>query len=254
MKKRIFLFAMLMIVVLAGASHAQDDKLGATVGGTYLSKYLLYGIDVYGDNHSAFLGTLDLDLYGTGFHVGIDGYLPNQSGFENVKELNYSLSYSRSVVNDSAFDFDYTVNYKYYDLYDGDSKLNDFQELGLMLEWPNLCSFGAVPHYRIVKLWPVSSDNATAYRNSGFVHAFGFTYALKCEKTEQVVNLGADIVYNDGFAGTDSDWTHAVLGLSTPIKVGEATVTPAAYYQVTMDESVNSDDELYFGVNVSYSF
>ncbi len=40
----------------------------------------------------------------------------------------------------------------------------------------------------------------------------------------------------------------------TGLEVGPLTVTPALYYQISLDDSVNDEDELWGGLSVSYRF
>ena len=77
---------------------------------------------------------------------------------------------------------------------------------------------------------------------------------------EQVLNLHAEIIYNDGVdprgIGVDHDWSNAVFGISTNFDMGnDLTFTPGIYHQVTMDKSVNDDkDETWVSLNMKYAF
>jgi hypothetical protein len=65
---------------------------------------------------------------------------------------------------------------------------------------------------------------------------------------EQVINLHSEVVFNDGVgpngANVDHDWSNAVFGISTTFDLGgNFSLTPGVYHQVTMDESVNPDND-----------
>ena len=79
---------------------------------------------------------------------------------------------------------------------------------------------------------------------------------LSPDTPEQVISLTADVTYNDGYGHTtgDSDWSHATWGISTAVPVGEMTFTPAIYYQTSMDDAINTEDELWVGLSLTYSF
>ena len=73
------------------------------------------------------------------------------------------------------------------------------------------------------------------------------------------------MIYNDGFApgavgGTtgaavDHDWSHMLFGVSTDFEVADnLTFTPALYYQRSMDNSVNTQDEFWVGLGMKYKF
>jgi len=86
---------------------------------------------------------------------------------------------------------------------------------------------------------------------------------------EQVLRLHAEAVFNDGVdprgIGVDHDWTNAVFGIATDFELAEnVKLTPGLYYQVTMDESIQSgppgtgqdhdQDETWVTLGMSYSF
>ncbi len=95
----------------------------------------------------------------------------------------------------------------------------------------------------------------------GWLHIPGLGYDLTVpgflpDTPEQTLHLSAAAVYNDGVLGADHDWSHAVFGISTDFDLGQNfTLTPGVYHQITMDDSVNDDqDESWVTVGVSYRF
>jgi long-subunit fatty acid transport protein len=67
------------------------------------------------------------------------------------------------------------------------------------------------------------------------------------------------LVYNDGVgpAGqdVDHDWSNAVFGVSTDIDLDKnLTFTPGIYYQISMDKSVNDEDEFWSTFGLKYKF
>jgi hypothetical protein len=122
-----------------------------------------------------------------------------------------------------------------------------------------------------VKLWPAESGSYSGAKSpiggtaSGWAHIFMLDYALTTNgllpnSPEQVWNLHAEAVFNDGVGpagqNVDHDWSNAVFGVSTDFDLAEnLTFTPGVYYQVTMDDSVNDDkDETWANLGLKFSF
>lgn len=65
---------------------------------------------------------------------------------------------------------------------------------------------------------------------------------LLSDVPEQILNLNAELAFNDGSgpAGQDADqaWSHAVFGVSTDIDLSNnLALTPAVYHQIGMDNA-----------------
>jgi hypothetical protein len=72
------------------------------------------------------------------------------------------------------------------------------------------------------------------------------------------MKFSADAVYNDG-TGADSvdhDWSHILWGLSTSMTcpVTGAKVTPGIWYQTSMEDTVNENDEFWGGLSYALTF
>jgi hypothetical protein len=100
---------------------------------------------------------------------------------------------------------------------------------------------------------------------SGFAHIFMLDYPLTVggilpDTPEQVFNLHAEVIYNDGVGpggqNVDHDWSNAVFGISTGLDLSdEVVLTPGVYHQITMDSSVNDDkDETWATLSLTYKF
>jgi hypothetical protein len=280
MKQKVLLAA---IVVLAATTLVQaQEELHGYLDVTYQGKYLWRGIDVYGDK-SAIQPTLMLDLYGTGLGFSVEGHRPNSSGFETQERWDFTLFYKNGLFMDERYATQYLVGWRYF--YFPDAPLDgvpaglsgdiDLQEIHVVLSWPEILQVERlVPTYVLVKLWPAESGSFVGSQDiagltngtaSGFAHIFMLDYAfpvedLLPEMPEQVLKLHSEVVFNDGVdprgAGVDHDWTNAVFGVSTDFDLAEnVTLTPGLYYQITMDKTINDDqDELWGTLGVRYSF
>ncbi|UCF44175.1 MAG: hypothetical protein JSV99_04465, partial [Planctomycetota bacterium] len=78
---------------------------------------------------------------------------------------------------------------------------------------------------------------------------------LMPDTPEQALHLSADFVYNDGVLGADHELSHAVLGISTEFDLGnDVAFVPGVYYQASMEDSVNTEDEAWVALSVRYKF
>ena len=256
MKKGILLIAVFLFST-AGLVQAEEGELGVTVDATWVSKYLWRGIDLL-DDKAAFQPSVNFDLYGTGFSAKLwMSYAGSSKGNGSVStvdatEYDYSLAYSTVLFEGERFVTNVTGNWIYYDFIDRPTKAADAQELGIGFSWPELCPAGIVPSYYVGKIWPARSNSLLVNDYGGWAHIFGLGYGLDLEG--QVLDLSVAAVYNDGYAGAESDWSHIVWGISTALKVGPGTFTPSVYYQTSMEDTVNTEDEFWVGLSYSLTF
>ena len=266
MKKEAILLTAVILLSTAGFVQAQEGELSGTVDLTYASKWLWRGFDML-DDKAVFQPSVDLDLFGTGFSLNILASYPGASQGDgsvstvNATRYDYSFAYSCTLFEGEKFATDVKANFIYYDLIDQPDIAADMEELGVGFAWPDLCPAGIVPSYYVCKLWNARSGSALGEDFEGWIHVFGIGYDLETpgilpDTAEQVFNLSAAAVYNDGAGGgaVDHDWSHIVWGVSTGIEAGPGTFTPALYYQTSMDDSVNTEDEFWAGLSYAIKF
>ncbi|MBL7107616.1 MAG: hypothetical protein ISS77_08445 [Phycisphaerae bacterium] len=144
------------------------------------------------------------------------------------------------------------------------------KEVNALFSWPNLLGVeGLVPRYCLVKLWPSNSNTIVGTRSStggtasGFAHIFMLDYAMPvmCPITNEArtLNFHTEFIYNDGVGPTggnvDHDWSNAVFGVSTTFDMtNNLFFTPGVYYQSSWDDSVNTSDELWANLSMTYKF
>ena len=268
MKKQGVLLAAVVLFCAAGLVQAQE--LHGSLDLTYQSKFVWRGFDIYGDK-SAMQPSLDLDLFDTGLGVNITGHRANSSGYEIAERWDYTLYYQNMLFPDEAYAMMYRLGWMYYNFPDMTKSQADLQEMHGILSLPKICPAGVVPSYALVKLWPNSSGSMVGSRSplggtaSGWAHIFMLDYPLTVgsilpDTPEQVFNLHAELVFNDGVgpAGqvVDSDWSNLVFGVTTGIDLSdELVLTPGVYHQITMEDTVNDDkDETWATLSMTYKF
>jgi len=268
MKKGILLAAVILLSA-AGFARAQEDVLSGTFDVTFLSSHIWRGFDVYSSNHPAIQPSLDLDLYGTGFGVKLLHSRALTDGHENDEGLELTLYYGNNLFEGEAYTTDYKLGWVYYNYPDEPVRAAHMQEIFASFSLPELCPAGVVPSYTIVRMWP-SKSNSMVNTNGGWLHIMGLGYDLTVpgvlpEIPEQILHLSAELVYNDGAAPgsvnppggvmIDQDWSHAVLGFSTEFDLAEnVSLTPGIYHQLSMEDTVNSEDEWWLSLGLSYKF
>ena len=253
--RRMVLLTAVIVLSVTGIAQAEEGELGIDFDATWVSKYIWRGFDLY-DDKAAFQPSINVDLYGTGFSFNLWGSYGGSSGTVDGEEMDYTLTYSNTVFDSEVYMTNYAVSWLYYDFPDATSKNADAQEFNLALSWPNLCPGGVVPHYQVIKMWP-SFGGGAARDISGFIHVWGLNYETMCPELDLPFVLSWDIVYNDGTGGdsVDHDWSHMVWGIKTRIECPMGgTLTPALYFQNSMDDSVNDEDELWVGLSYGFGF
>jgi hypothetical protein len=257
--------AALVLFVAAGVASAVETAsgdLGVDVDFTWVSKYIWRGFDKL-DDKAAFQPSINFDLYDSGWSVNVWYSTAGASGgggtsTVNAEEFNYAVTYSDTICEGQAWETNYAASYVYYDFPDMASADADVQEVNLGLSWPEICPFGTVPNYTLVYMWDVKNGGRNSnYGAEGFIHVFGLGKALDVACLENPVNFTWDLTYNDGTGATtvDHDWSHTKFGLSTTLDgIGSGTLTPGIFYQISMDKSVNNENELWTGISYALSF
>jgi hypothetical protein len=237
-----------------------EGKIGVELSATIQSKHMWHGFDLY-DDHGVFMPAVGVTLEDTGFSGKIIRSYPLSGGMEKSIQMIYAIFYTGAFLEDTPYITNYTANYFYYGLPRIHGAKSDTQEVGVSLSWPKLLGdSGLLPNYYVGRLWP-SRSHSNYEGSEGFIHVFGLTYDFAVPDfwavgKSQGFRFSSDITYNDGFGAGSAkhDWSHAVLGASTNLGNGNITITPYVNYQISMEDSVNKEDELWCGVNLTYRF
>ena len=277
MKKVICLGAVLLFAS-TGMAAAPDGKLHGSLELSYLSSYIWRGFDVYGPgSHSGIEPALTLDLYGTGFGLQLKGHRAISGKYENAERWDYSVFYRNMLFAEERYATAYHLGFVYYNFPDMSRKDIDLAEIQTVLSFPKILGVeGLVPSYALVKLWPGNSGSLVASKfdvtipapsrgtASGFAHIFMLDYGMPIKpllpnQTSQTLRLHTELVFNDGVGpagqNADHDWSNIVFGVATDFELGNNfSFTPALYYQVSMDDSVNDEDETWATMAVKYEF
>ncbi|MBN1805974.1 MAG: hypothetical protein JW837_12050 [Sedimentisphaerales bacterium] len=223
-----------------------------------VSKYIWRGFDMY-DDRGALQQSIEMDWFDTGFSAMVWSVMPVKEELGDKHEMRYVGAYSGVLWEDSLHITKYTINFIYYDFTERTSNEKDAQEVGMEFSWPRACAAGdsrLVPSYYVGKYWAAQS-NAVNREDGGWIHILGLDYefwlfGMGAEK--QVGFVSAELVYNDGLWNAGHEWSHVVFGVGTTFRDAHVTVRPEFKYQVSLEDGVNNEDEMWGGVSVSYRF
>ena len=237
-----------------------EGKVSVDVSATVQSKHIWHGFDLY-DDHGVFMPAVGVTLGDTGFSGKFIRCFPLSGGMEKSVQQLYAIFYTGAFLEDSPYVTNYTANYFYYGMPRIHAARSDTQEVGVTFAWPKLLGdSGLFPNYYIGRLWP-SRSRSNLEGSEGFIHVLGLAYDFAVPDfwavgKSQGFRLSSDITYNDGFGagGAKHDWSHAVLGACTNLGAGNITITPYVNYQISMEDSINPEDETWCGVNLTYRF
>jgi len=271
--KKMVLLSMIVLSVFSvvNAENSAPKDLGVKLDLTYMSRYIWRGFDFYKQNHPAIEPKITLDLWGSGFGVSVLNNRRIGSGSEIFERLEYTLFYANNIFAGETYQTNYTVGWTYYQFPELSRNDLNLQEFFGAFAFPNLCPFGVVPSYTVVAMYPAEGSSAMARDAAGWIHILGLGYSIKGmipDRPEQTVDLSTAFVYNDGVGGStfgtvfgdgrndvDSDLSHSVFGVSTTFKVTDnIAFTPGFYFQKSFEDSVNTSDEYWTSMNLSYKF
>ena len=255
MKSRKILLAAILLLSTAVFAYGQENELGVTLDVTYVSKWLSKGAEAYGQ-HGGIFKTLDLDLFGTGFGVKVTHRNSTSSGYVDEQRFDYRPYYNMMFFDDKPYatKFNLSMGYEHYP---GLSrhKANTTYEWIFAFSWPDILPKGLVPCYTAHYEYPANSGEAFNYI-TGWVHRFGLGLDVDVEELPSPIKLSAEVAYTDGLGGASHDWSYAVFGVSTIFDLNENIVfIPGVYQQISMDDSVNSRDDItYCMMSMRYKF
>lgn len=258
------------------AADAQSgSKLGIDVSLDWVSKYMFRGFDVH-DDSGAFQPSVELSLGDCGLTLGWwASYSSHDRGHtlsyiypddipdavkggevqpigrisrRDLDEHNYYASYSCSPVDG----IDMELGWIYYDFIHLDSTYDYHEPYGVLTLscLPLSPYFGA--YYGFPKHDSVGGEgwNTTL----GVSHSKDLCQSF-CGQGPISLDLAADVWYNGGQYNVDTGWSHATFGGALNIPLSEKlTFSPGLYYQLSMEDTINEEDEWWTTLSLAYSW
>lgn len=248
--------------------------LHGVVGATWDSQYIWRGFDIFNDK-SAVHALADLNLFDSGFGVSAVGHQSVSEAFGSMQRWDGTIYYQNGLWAGETLAMNYRLGYVYYYYPKTNFGLTqDLMEGHVVLSWPNLLPIkGLQPSYVFAYTWPGMENHWAQSANPNFNHNatgmfhigmldYAFTApALIPSMDDQVIKLHAELVYNNGVSpfgnNVISGFSDAVVGASTDFAFGASRsiiLTPYVYYQFSLEDTVNPENEFWAGVSLKYAF
>jgi len=254
-----------------------DGKLHITVAASWISKYLVRGFDAT-DDSGMWAVLTHVELWDTGFFfqwVGaypahdrdkslIPGSVPgplqelvNQRIGSLEREINdtnvFNLFWGKQNWLESV---DLKLGGGYLDFWRLDSEKADFWEVYGIMRFRGL---PFKPHIEAHYGWPSDSDRSgEGWSTSlGIEHMYPLKDVSLCGIKPLGIKLTGDIWYNGGelYTRSETGWSFATFAAAMPIPIAENMMfIPAVYYQWSIEDTLNDDDEVYASLTLQYNW
>lgn len=250
-------------------------KLGISVTGAWASRYMFKGFKVL--ESGVFLQDVHLDLWNTGFHVKFQGAYPahNRSNSliagrvpppleEVIDQLGISFdrrdidafTYNLSWKGDLCDGMDVEFGGNYYDLFRLDGDKGDFWESYGIL---TLSKLPLSPHFGAYYAWPYNDEKKGEgwMTDIGVIKPVPIPACAALGTPATALLLSADLWYNGGaWSGrVDPGWAYAEFKAMAPIPLPcNLTLIPGVTYQLSIEDTVDEDDELYASLALQYQW
>lgn len=261
MLKLVLEVGLVVFTVFAGESFAfkvGEKDVDVTLSEDFVSRYIWRGQDLYPDNDAAYQPSIDISvpklLFGSDVSLNVWGSFPLHKGHETATELDYTLTFTRSV----ADVFDISVGYTYFDYPKANAK-SDVQE-----PWTSI-TLNKIPVLPIDVSFTVFAgydfEAVSGGPDEGWYYSWGFNTELPLPsiavfQNEQTLALGITNWGNDGVAGMKSSSLYATdISLATTYVFKSFSITPSVNYTINYEDEINNgEEEIWSGLDVSYAF
>jgi len=256
------------------AAMAEEDSgsgLSIDVSLDWASKYMFRGFDVY-DDSGAWQPSVELGV-GCGITLGwwasyaasdrnqvlfydypddidaVKGELQpiGSTTRRDLDEHDYYANYSCSPVDG----VDMELGWIYYDFIHQDSDLDYHEPYGVI----TLSCLPLSPYFGAYYGFPKHDDVGGEGWNTtlGVSHSHELCNSFCGQPVS--LDLAADVWYNGGQYNVDTGWSHATFGGSLGIPLSEKlSFSPGLYYQLSMEDDINTEDEWWTVMSLSYSW
>ncbi len=271
-----------MVLLAAAVAVAQDaqDEFAETpkephtmIGTTWDSQYIWRGFDIFRDAGAIHV-MADLNLFDSGFGVSAVGHQSLSDGFGELQRWDGTVYYQNVLWSGEPLATNFRLGYVYYYYPKTNFGLTqDLMEGHVVLSWPNLLPIqGLQPSYAFAYMWPGRQNDWAQIANPTFdddcrgifqifMLDYAFTVPGLLSPDDQVIKLHSELVWNGGLsplgAKVNSGLSDAVIGASTDFVFGadrNIVLTPAIYYQFSLEDTVNPDDEFWASVSLKFAF
>lgn len=243
----------------AFALEIGSREVAVTVTDSYVSRYIWRGQDLYADNDGAHQSSIDIAFpklfYDTDVSFNVWGSFPMNSGHEDAEELDYTLTFSRDLLDEVV---NISAGYTYFD-YPNTASTVDVSEPWISATWNKLPFLPIEVSFTGFIGFDLQAKSGGP--DEGIYFSWGFDTELPLSELAvfqegQTLALGIVNWGNDGPADLEPSSLYATeISLSTSYGVAGFSISPNLHYTISYEELINSgNDELWGGIEVSYAF
>ncbi|HNX97011.1 MAG TPA: hypothetical protein PKK12_04965 [Candidatus Aminicenantes bacterium] len=220
----------LALMPLAAGVSAQVD---------WVSRYVWRGFDLNG-NRPCLQPQATLELGKSGFTLNLWSCfcLKDRAETKQADEIDATLSYA--IPAGESFELEAgAIVYAYVGARPFKFKEHTTPEVYLK---------GGLPHA------PLAPSLALYYDlnlGKGFYAQLSVEHSLKLSG-KLALDLSGALGYNGRMYIENSGFSDLAFGAALPITLGQATLTPAVHYSISLLDSVNEDDEFWLGMSVQF--
>ena len=233
----------LLVLVLAVFLSLNLVGKSVTFQADVTSRFIWRGFDLLPDNNSALQPSLTFDLGDTGFALNIwaSFALTDRDIYKYNDEIDVTLTYAFNTPENLSLLVGFT-NYGWWFADEFKFKDNTTQEFFVELGFPRVPLAPKVTAYYDINL----GDGLYVKLAGG--HELAIGQGLK-------LNLTGALGYNGGMFlpdGADKGFSDLTFGASLPLSIGKLTIAPFVNYTFVFLDSVNEDNELWFGASLIF--
>jgi len=235
----------------------ESPGLEISVTNDWVSKYMFRGYDIL-DDSGAWQPSVDFGLWDTGLHLN---WWASYASHDRGKDLDYHLDrhdldehdYAVYWEGNIAEKVDVELGYIYYDFIHLDSR-SDF------MEWYGVFTLSSLPLSPYFGAY-YGHEKHDDTLGEGWNTTLGVSQSVPlggltlCGSDPLSLDLAADVWYNGGQYYADTGWSHATFGGSVTVPLpGKLELTPGVWYQVSMEDDINTEDEWWATLSLAYSW
>ena len=255
------LLGLIGCALVALPAFATDGPVNGTVSVGVVSSYMWNGFDrvkSFGlDEGPSVQPAVSLGVRNTGLSVDLGGSFVINDNSE-LHEATYGVKFVRPVTPVVTVGAGYT----YYDNMVSEVQGLPVDDVNGHEAWGNVelqTRVGVSPGVA-VKYEKSTQDDVDAYAVVVGSLKYGMPLSGVNLGTAGVsLNWGANVIYNSGVKvggveAVKSGVSAVTFGVNSPVQAGNLVVTPSLNYQVSVEETVNQDDQFWATVGVAYGF
>jgi uncharacterized protein (TIGR02001 family) len=212
------------------------------------SRYIFRGIDILYNNKPAFQPSVTYNFDNSGFSLNAWGSfcLSDRSTYKYCDEIDLTLTYTFKTPKEYLLAVGFT-NYGFFFAKHFTFKDSTAQEIFVKAGLPKVLFS---PVFSLFYASDMGNDNLS----DGLYMQISGTHTIKLDKKLNI-DLSARLGYNAGQwipKEAKTGFSDLTVGAALPIKMGKVTISPFVNVALVFLESINPDNEIWFGCSIIF--